>query len=101
MQGFNSWGAQQLLMQNIMFDCYYCIKTQCDAQNLEIWEENATMSLLSVANNPWKWHVDCMCFETPLPGHIPTSCWLHIFTFATVPISDADITFCEGQFANS
>ena len=34
--------------------------------------------------------------KTPFPGRIPTSCWRHVFTFASVHASDADVTFDDG-----
>ena len=34
--------------------------------------------------------------KTPFPVRIPTSCWRHVFTFATVHATDADVTFYDG-----
>ena len=41
-----SGGAQQMLVhKKTMFDRYYCIKTHCDARNLEHFEEIAPVNL--------------------------------------------------------
>ena len=33
-----------LVHKKSMFDCRYCIKTQCDARHLEVFEENAPVN---------------------------------------------------------
>ena len=77
-----------------MFDRYYCIKTNCNTWKFEIFEENEPVNLYFLrlkarGNDTFTAGV----LKTPLPGWIPTS---RFFTFATVHISDADVTFYDG-----
>ena len=80
-----------------MFDRYYCIKANCDAWKFEIFEENEPVNIyflrLKARGNGT---VTACVLKTPLPGQIPTSCWRHAFTFATVYATDADVTFYDG-----
>ena len=64
---------------------------------LEIFEENEPVNLYFLrlkARGNGKF-IACV-LKTPLPGQIPTSCWRHVFTFATVHATDADVTFYDG-----
>ena len=80
-----------------MFDRYYCIKTNCDTWKFEIFEENEPVNLYFLRLKARGNGTFTVCvFKTPLPGQIPTSCWRHVFTFATVHATDADVTFYDG-----
>ena len=80
-----------------MFDRHYCIKTNCDTRKFEIFEENEPVNLcfLRLKGRGNGTFTACV-LKTPLPGQIPTSCWRHDFTFATVHATDADVTFYDG-----
>ena len=80
-----------------MFDRYYCIKTNCDTRKFEIFEENEPVNLyfLRLKARGNSTFTACV-LKTPLPGQIPTSCWRHVFTFATVHATEADVTFNDG-----
>ena len=80
-----------------MFDRYYCIKTNCDTWKFEIFEENEPVNLYFLRLKARGNGTFTACvLKTPLPGQIPTSCWRHVFTFATVHTTDADVTFNDG-----
>ena len=82
-----------------MFDRYYCIKTNCDTWNFEIFEENEPVNLYFLGLKARGNDTFTACvLKTPLPGQIPTSCWRHVFTFATVHATDADVTFHDGPW---
>ena len=80
-----------------MFDRYYCIKTNCDTWKFEIFEgkEPVNLYFLRLKARGNGTFTACV-LKTPLPGQIPTSCWRHVFTFATVHATDADVTFYDG-----
>ena len=62
-----------LMYPKIMFDRYYCIKTQCDARKL--FEENEPVKLYSVWLKIRGYGTFTACvLKTPLPGQIPASC---------------------------
>ena len=85
-----SRGTRQMLMhQKITFDCYYCIKTNCDTWKFEIFEENepVTLYFLRLKARVDGTFTECV-LKMPLPGRIPTSCWRHVFTFASVTFYD-------------
>ena len=77
-----------------MFDRYFCIKTQCDVRKPEMFEENEPEKLyflwLKARGNDT--FTACV-LKTPLPGRIPTSCRRHVFTIATMHVTDSDVTF--------
>ena len=81
-----------------MFDRYYCIKTNCDTWKFEIFEDTEPVNIyflrLKARGNGT--FTACVLKE-PLPGQIPTSCWRHVFMFATVHATDADVTFYDGS----
>ena len=80
-----------------MFDRYYCIKTNCDKRKFEIFEENKPVNLYFLRLKARGNGTFTACvLKTPFPGQIPTSCWRHVFTFATVHATDADVTFYDG-----
>ena len=85
---------QMLMYKTIMFDCYYWIKTQCDARKLENFEETALVKLRfpSLKCHGKDKFTACI-FKMPLPGWRLMSSWHHSFTFATVHVTDADVTF--------
>ena len=80
-----------------MFDRHYCIKTQCYVQKPEIFEENELENLYFLWLKARENGTFAACvLKMPLPGQIPTSCWRHVFTFATMHVTDSDVTFCDG-----
>ena len=79
-----------------MFDPYYCIKTQCNVRKPESFEENEPENLYFL----WlffkaRGNGTITAWKTPLTGQIPTSCWHHVFTIATMHVTDCDVTFCD------
>ena len=63
----------------------------------EIFEENEPVNLYFLRLKARGNGTFTACvLKTPLPGQIPTSSWRHIFTFATVYATDADVTFYDG-----
>ena len=77
-----------------MFDRYYYIKTNW---KFETFEENEPVNLYFLGLKARGNGTFTACvLKTPIPGQIPTSCWRHSFTFATVHASDADFTFYDG-----
>ena len=80
-----------------MFDRYYCIKTNCDTWKFEIFEENERVNLyfLRLKTRGNGTFTACV-LKTPLPGQIPTSCWRHDFTFATMHATDTGVSFYDG-----
>ena len=80
-----------------MFDRYYCIKTNCDIWKCETFEENEPVNLYFLRPKAHGNGTFTACvLKTPLPGQIPTSCWRHVFTFAAVYATDADVNFYDG-----
>ena len=80
-----------------MSDHYYCIKTNCNTWKFEIFEENEPVNLYFQWLKAHRNGTFTACvLKTPLPGQIPTSCWRHVFMFATMHATDADITFYDG-----
>ena len=63
----------------------------------EIFEENEPVNLYFLRLKARGNGTFSACvLKTPLPGQIPTSCWRHVFTFATMYANDADVTFYDG-----
>ena len=80
-----------------MFDRYYCIKTNCDTWKSENFEENEPVNLYFLRLKARGNGTFTVCvLKTPVPGQILTSCWRHVFTFAAVHATDADVTFYDG-----
>ena len=80
-----------------MFVRYYCIKTNCDTWEFEIFEENEPVNLYCLRLKARGNGTFTACvLKKLLPGQIPTSWWRCVFTFATVHATDADVTFYDG-----
>ena len=80
-----------------MFECYYCTKTNCDTWKSETFEENEPVNLYFLRPKARRNGTFTACvLKTPLPGQIPTSCWHHVFMFATVHATDAEVTIHDG-----
>ena len=60
-----------------------------------LWRKWTRKSILSAAKSGNGTFTACV-LKMSLPGQIPTSCWRHGFTFATVHATDADVTFYDG-----
>ena len=75
---------------------HYCMKTQCDARKLENFEETAPLLCFLWLNRHRKDTFTECILKTPLPVQRPKSSWRHVFTFATMHVTDADIAFCDG-----
>ena len=72
-------------------------KTNCDTWKFEIFEENEPINLYFLGIKACRNGTLTACvLEMPLPGQIPTPCWRHVFTFATVHATDANVTFYDG-----
>ena len=93
-EGFNtSRGAQQMLMyQKSMFDCYYCIKSFCCSKTLEKLFQKV---LFPCTYNGAEKHVTCELFENATSRENNVTLH-HEIAFATVPVTDDDISFCDG-----
>ena len=80
------------MYQKIMFDRYHCIKTSCQSKTLE----NGSKSVFPVPIMARKGTYRVNVLNTPLPGQNITSCWRREITFATVHVTDDDVSFCDG-----
>ena len=80
-----------------MFDCYYCIEIQCDARKPESSKKmNPYICTFCGQKSMETARFLPVFWKRRFQGKYQLRAWRHVFTFATVHVTDADVTFWDG-----